>query len=69
VFKDKPKITIIDLLLGALIIAAGIYIVYKVSVGLNYRWNWGAIPQYFVRFDPDINHRTFFWKAFSPPSD
>jgi polar amino acid transport system permease protein len=56
VVKDKPKITIIDLVLGALIIAAGIYIVYKVSVGLNYRWNWGAIPQYFMRFDPDINH-------------
>jgi polar amino acid transport system permease protein len=47
----KPKITIIDLVLGALIIAFGFYIVHKVSVGLSYKWNWGAIPQYFFRYD------------------
>ena len=48
----KSKITIIDIVLGALILAAGICVVYKVSVGLNYRWNWGAIPQFFFRYDP-----------------
>jgi polar amino acid transport system permease protein len=53
VFNVKPKITPIDLVLGALIIASGIYIIYKISVGLNYRWNWSAIPQYFFRYDPD----------------
>ncbi len=42
-----------DLVLGALIVAAGIYLVYKVSAGLSYRWNWDAIPQYFFRYDPD----------------
>jgi polar amino acid transport system permease protein len=52
----KPKITIIDVVLGALIIASGFYITYKVSVGLNYRWNWGAIPQYFFRYDPATGH-------------
>ncbi len=49
----KPKITIVDLVLGALIIAFGLYITYAVSVGLSYRWNWSAIPQYFFRYDPD----------------
>lgn len=49
----KPKITIIDLVLGALIIAGGLYIIYKVSVGLSYRWNWSALPQYFFRYDPE----------------
>ena len=51
--KVKPKITIIDLVLGALIIAFGLYIINKVSVGLSYTWNWSAIPQYFFRYDPD----------------
>jgi polar amino acid transport system permease protein len=51
VITAKPKITIIDLVLGALIIAFGFYIVHKVSVGLSYKWNWGAIPQYFFRYD------------------
>jgi len=52
----KPKITKIDLVLGALIIAFGFYIVYKVSAGLNYRWNWSALPQYFFRYDPDTGN-------------
>ena len=50
----KSKITIIDIVLGMLILAAGICAVYKVSVGLNYRWNWGAIPQFFFRYDPQV---------------
>jgi polar amino acid transport system permease protein len=52
VVNVKPKITIVDLVLGALIIAFGLYISYKVAVGLSYRWNWSAIPQYFFRYDP-----------------
>lgn len=47
----KPKITITDLILGTLIIAFGFYIVHKISVDLSYKWNWGAIPQYFFRYD------------------
>ncbi|MCP4752095.1 MAG: amino acid ABC transporter permease [Proteobacteria bacterium] len=27
------------------------YMAYRVSIGLNYKWNWGVIPQYFFRFD------------------
>jgi polar amino acid transport system permease protein len=52
----KTKITRIDLVLGGLIVAAGVYLVYNVSADLSYRWNWGAIPQYFFRFDPDAGH-------------
>lgn len=52
----KPKITIVDLVLGALIIAFGLCIIYKVSIGLSYRWNWSAIPQYFFRYDPDTEN-------------
>ncbi|MEJ2101375.1 MAG: amino acid ABC transporter permease [Desulfobacterales bacterium] len=51
--KVKPKITIIDLVLGASIIAFGLYTINKVSAGLSYSWNWSAIPQYFFRYDPE----------------
>ncbi len=49
----KPKITKFDVIIGALIIVAGMFIIYKVSMGIQYRWNWGAMPQYFFRLDPD----------------
>lgn len=52
----KPKITKLDIALGGLIMAAGLFVAYKVSAGLNYAWNWDAIPQYFFRFDPDNRH-------------
>lgn len=49
----KPKITIVDLAMGALIVAGVLFIFYKISVGLSYRWNWGSIAQYFFRYDPE----------------
>ena len=52
----KPKITLIDWLLGAVIIAFGFYIAHKVSTGLSYQWNWAAIPQYFFRYNADVGH-------------
>ena len=37
-----------------LVSAAAYYIFYRLKVGLNYKWKWGAlIPQYFFRFDPE----------------
>jgi polar amino acid transport system permease protein len=53
VIGGKTKITILDLVIGAIVVSAGIYIAYKISVGLSYQWNWSAIPQYFFRYDPD----------------
>ncbi|MDJ0986051.1 MAG: amino acid ABC transporter permease [Desulfobacterales bacterium] len=51
--SGKINITKFDLILGGLLVAALVLIAYKVSLGLNYNWNWGAMPQYFIRFDPD----------------
>jgi polar amino acid transport system permease protein len=53
VVSGKTKITGMDLVLGALIVSAGVYLAYKVSAGLSYQWNWDAMPQYFFRYDPD----------------
>jgi polar amino acid transport system permease protein len=31
------------------------YIVYRLTIGLHYKWNWSAIPQYLFRIDADGN--------------
>jgi polar amino acid transport system permease protein len=51
--KKKAKLTPLDLVITALILAGAIYLSYKIRIGLNYRWNWQAIPQYFFRYDPE----------------
>ena len=29
------------------------YVIYRVSVDLNYRWDWGVIPNYLLRWDEE----------------
>ena len=50
--RKKTKITKLDIVLAALILALIAFVVYRLTMKLNYRWNWGIIPQYLVRFDP-----------------
>jgi polar amino acid transport system permease protein len=52
--KRKTKITTLDLILSLLLLVAVIYVVYKIKIGLNYKWNWGAMPQFFFRYDPQV---------------
>lgn len=51
--NKKTKLTTLDLTLLLLLLTAFIYVGYKIKVGLSYHWNWGAIPQYFFRYDPE----------------
>jgi len=51
--KKKTKITPLDLVISLLILAGAIYLSHKIRIGLNYKWNWQAIPQYFFRYDPE----------------
>ncbi|MFC1533761.1 amino acid ABC transporter permease [Thermodesulfobacteriota bacterium] len=51
--KIKTKITLMDVFLTICILAAVAYIIYKVKIGLNYKWDWGAIPQYLFRYDQE----------------
>lgn len=30
-----------------------VWIVYRVNVEVHYKWNWGVIPQYLIRFDAE----------------
>lgn len=51
--NQKTKFTTIDLILSFLLLSAVIYTVYKLHIGFSYKWNWGAIPQYFLRYDAE----------------
>ena len=53
--QQKTKFTAIDLVLSLLLLSAVIYAGYKIHIGFSYKWNWGAIPQYFLRYDAEIN--------------
>jgi polar amino acid transport system permease protein len=49
----KPgKFSTLDWILLTLVVAAAVAVGYRVKIGLHYRWNWGAIPQYLFYFDP-----------------
>ena len=51
--KKKAKLTPLDLVISVIILAGVIYLSYKIRNGLNYKWNWQAIPQYFFRYDQE----------------
>ena len=44
-----------DLLIGAGILTAVVLLAVRIHTGLHYRWDWGAIPQFLVRFDPETS--------------
>lgn len=47
----KVHITPLDVILGALIAAGAIFLIYRITEGLQYNWKWHLIPQYLLRFD------------------
>ena len=40
--------------MSLLVLMAIIYVVYKIRIGFSYQWNWGAMPQFFYRYDPQV---------------
>jgi polar amino acid transport system permease protein len=49
--KKHIKITFLDGAVILLVVAIAAYLAYRIEAELNYRWNWGVIPQYLFRFD------------------
>jgi len=45
------RISLIDIVLGLLLITMAYYIVHRLSAGLQYQWRWELIPQYLFRYD------------------
>jgi polar amino acid transport system permease protein len=53
--KKKTKITSLDIILLSVILIGVAFVVYRVTVSLNYKWNWGAMLQYIVRYDKETH--------------
>ncbi len=49
----KRKITLLDVVISLVLLALVGYVVYRLTMQLNYKWNWGILPQYFFYFDAD----------------
>ena len=41
------------MVLAFILLAAGGYVLYRITKGLSYKWDWSAIPQYLFRYDND----------------
>ncbi|MBN1847630.1 MAG: amino acid ABC transporter permease [Deltaproteobacteria bacterium] len=50
--NQKTKIKSLDILTAIIILAVIIYLIYRIKIGLHYKWDWGVIPQYLFRHDP-----------------
>jgi polar amino acid transport system permease protein len=51
--RKRNRITALDLLVSLFIAGAAAYFLYRIKVGLNYKWNWGLMPQYLWRYDQE----------------
>jgi polar amino acid transport system permease protein len=51
VYQKKVRITLLDMVIVVLLFILAAYIVYRLTAKLNYKWNWGIIPQYLYFYD------------------
>jgi len=51
--KQRNKITSLDIAISLTLTTVFIWLLYRVNVEVHYKWNWGIIPQYLIRFDPE----------------
>ena len=58
-YRRKIRITKLDVVVTALVLLLAAYIAYRLTMKLNYKWNWSIIPQYLFFFDEAEGR----WKA------
>ena len=51
--RKKTKITRLDVAILLSLATAVIFVIYRITVDLNYNWHWAAMPQYLFRYDPE----------------
>ena len=51
--KKKIRIKFSDIIIFIIVVAMIAYFVYRINVGLNYKWAWGKIPQFLFRYDAE----------------
>lgn len=49
----KLRFTLLDVVIALALLAAVVWVSHRIRDGLNYRWEWGALPQYLFRFDSE----------------
>jgi polar amino acid transport system permease protein len=54
-YWKKKRISGLDYFLAAFFLVLAGYIFYRLTVTLNYKWQWSIIPTYLVRFDHEKN--------------
>lgn len=57
--RRKTRITTLDVVVTAMLVLLAGYIIYRLTIKLNYKWNWGIVPQYLWYFDETAGR----WKA------
>ncbi len=51
VYLIQKRNSLLDIVVTAALLLFLGYVAYRVSVGLHYRWDWGVIPNYLLRWD------------------
>ena len=51
--RKRPKLGFIDFAIFAILVAAVVYVWYRVDSVLEYRWDWTIIPHYLYRWDEE----------------
>ncbi len=51
--KLKNRITNLDIVISLALILIFVWLIYRVNIEIDYKWDWGVIPQYLIRFDPE----------------
>jgi polar amino acid transport system permease protein len=52
--KPATRLGLLDVVLTLFFLAALGVLIHRINVGLDYSWNWGAIPQYVFRYDVQV---------------
>jgi len=47
-----------SIVISVFIVAFVIFIAYRLKTGMNYKWNWSAIPSYLFQYDPETGRWT-----------
>ena len=51
--KKKLRITTLDVVIVTALALLAAYVVYRLTIQLNYKWNWGILPNYFFYYDDE----------------
>lgn len=52
-YKKNLKLKKSDFIVIGIFIVAAVATYYRIEIGLNYKWDWGKIPQFLYRFDEE----------------